>query len=73
MQRVFCQLLGCWAMMFFISGAVAEPQPQAATGLDRSFCLDSMETVPDEDDDLVPIEIAVDGGCMGGPEAVISI
>ena len=38
---------------------------------DSESCLDSMETVP-IDDDLVPTEIAVDGGCMV-PEAVIAI
>ena len=41
----------------------------SSPGVDGS-CLDSMETVPD-DDDLMPTEVAVDGGCM--PEAVISI
>lgn len=36
-----------------------------------SFCLDGMETVPIEDD-LVPTEISVDGGCMV-PQTPISI
>jgi hypothetical protein len=36
-----------------------------------SLCLDGMETVPIEDD-LVPTEISVDGGCMV-PETPISI
>ena len=51
--------------------------PQLLPVLDQSsddkgsFCLDSMETVP-IDDDLVPTEIAVDGGCMMS-EAAISI
>jgi len=36
-----------------------------------SHCLDGMETVPEEDD-LVPIQISVDGGCMV-PQTPISI
>lgn len=36
-----------------------------------SLCLDGMETVPIEDD-LVPTEISVDGGCMV-PQTPISI
>jgi hypothetical protein len=36
-----------------------------------SLCLDGMETVPIEDD-LVPTEISVDGGCML-PQTPISI
>jgi len=36
-----------------------------------SLCLDGMETVPIEDD-LVPTEISVDGGCMV-PETPVSI
>ena len=34
----------------------------AAASTDPSLCLDSMETVPD-DDDLVPTPASVDGGC----------
>ncbi len=34
-----------------------------SSGTTPSLCLDSMETVPEEDD-LVPTEISVDGGCM---------
>jgi hypothetical protein len=45
----------------------------ADTTLDTSpsLCLDGMETVPIEDD-LVPTEISVDGGCMV-PQTPISI
>jgi len=68
MKRIFCQILGCWMMVFFVTGAAAHPQLIRVS----DTCLDSMETVPD-DDDLVPTEIAVDGGCMLAPEAVISI
>jgi hypothetical protein len=70
MKRIFCQLLGCWVMVFFITAAAAHPHLLRVS--DASLCLDSMETVPD-DDDLVPTEVAVDGGCMLAPEAVISI
>lgn len=34
-----------------------------APGAMPSFCLDQMQTQPVEDD-LVPMEISVDGGCM---------
>jgi len=57
-------------MMFFVTGAAAHPQLIRVS--DTARCLDSMETVPD-DDDLVPTETAVDGGCMVAPGAVISI
>jgi hypothetical protein len=70
MKRVFCQILGCWVMVFFITGAMAHPYLLRVS--DRSMCLDGMETVPG-DDDLDPTEVAVDGGCMVAPEAVISI
>lgn len=45
----------------------------ADTPLDStpSLCLDGMETVPIEDD-LVPTEISVDGGCMV-PQTPVSI
>jgi hypothetical protein len=38
---------------------------------DLSLCLDGMETAPFQDD-LMPIEISVDGGCMVS-QALISI
>jgi hypothetical protein len=72
MKRIFCQLLGCWVMVFCITGAAAHPRLIRVSDATGSFCLDSMETVPD-DDDLVPTEVAVDGGCMFAPAAVISI
>ena len=40
-------------------------QPAPAANSDPSLCLDSMETVPD-DDDLVPTPTAVDGGSTPG-------
>ena len=76
MKRIFCQILGCWVMVFFVTGAMAHPGLLRVAADERSdehsFCLDSMETVPD-DDDLMPTEAAVDGGCMVSPDAVISI
>ena len=40
----------------------------AATN-DPSLCLDSMETVPD-DDDLVPTPTSVDGGCSVSQDTI---
>jgi hypothetical protein len=72
MKQIICRLLACGVMVFSITAtnaAMAEAaQPAAPEG---SFCLDSMETVPIEDD-LVPTPISVDGGCMM-PEDAISI
>jgi hypothetical protein len=36
---------------------------------DPSLCLDSMETVPD-DDDLVPTPVSVDGGCSVSADTI---
>jgi hypothetical protein len=47
---------------------VSETGP--TVGSDPSLCLDSMETVPD-DDDLVPMPAAMDGGCSV-PEAPLA-
>jgi len=55
-------------MVFFVTGAVAHPRLLRVS----DACLDSMETVPD-DDDLDPTEVAVDGGCMLAPEPVIAV
>ena len=41
---------------------------RAAAG-DPSLCLDSMETVPD-DDDLVPTPVSVDGGCSVSTDTI---
>ena len=70
MKQIFRQYFSCWALVFFLaaSGGV---QAHSSLIRDSESCLDSMETVP-IDDDLVPTEIAVDGGCMV-PEAVIAI
>ena len=41
----------------------------AAANSDSSLCLDSMETVPD-DDDLVPTPASVDGGCSVSADTI---
>ena len=72
MKQIFRQYFSCWALVFFLAapgGAMAHPHLIRIS--DSESCLDSMETVP-IDDNLVPTEIAVDGGCMV-PEAVITI
>ena len=47
-----------------------DPDSDQATGSSPSLCVDSMETVPD-DDDLVPTPASIDGGCSV-PETPIS-
>jgi dethiobiotin synthetase len=41
----------------------------AAANSDPSLCLDSMETVPD-DDDLAPTPASVDGGCSVSTDTI---
>lgn len=70
MRRAFCRFSGAWLVGMMLSA------PQAALaedvlGTTPTMCLDGMETVPIEDD-LVPTEISVDGGCMV-PQTPISI
>jgi len=73
MKRIFCQVLGCWtAVMFVTASQGALAQPHLIRVSDASLCLDSMETVPIADD-LVPTPIAVDGGCMMVQGDVIAI
>jgi len=63
-------LFAAWGLIF------ALPQAAHAVGMirisDPSLCLDGMETVPDNDD-LVPVPIATDEGCMIQPQDIISI
>jgi hypothetical protein len=67
MRRVLFRLSFAWILGML----PVMPQPalaqDASAGDDLnttpSLCLDGMETVPIEDD-LVPTEISVDGGCM---------
>jgi hypothetical protein len=63
MKRISLHFLLAWVM------ALGLVLPQIAQGAamirvsDPSLCVDSMETVP-INDDLEPVPIAVDGGCM---------
>jgi hypothetical protein len=69
MKRIFCQIVSCWVIVFFVTGVAAHPRLLRVS----DACLDSMETGPDDDDALDPTEVAVDGGCMLAPEAVIVV
>jgi hypothetical protein len=69
MKRAFYRLSAAWAVGVMLSAphmANAEDM-NLDTGISSSttpsLCLDSMQTVPIEDD-LLPTEISVDGGCM---------
>jgi hypothetical protein len=63
MRRALNWLSAAWVLAIMLS----LPHMTFAAGLfkvsEPSLCLDGMETVPFEDD-LMPIEISVDGGCM---------
>jgi hypothetical protein len=75
------RLLNCCAAALLIAGssmAVADTYkpPQVLpvldqSGGDRSFCLDSMETVPFSDE-LEPIPVTVDGGCLLSETAILT-
>ena len=68
-RRAFYRLAAAWALGVMLS----VPRMANAEGTDMdtgisssttpSLCLDGMETVPIEDD-LMPTEVSVDGGCM---------
>jgi hypothetical protein len=77
MRRIVYRLSAAW----FVGVFLAVPQMARtqdtdtdsgmSSGTSPSLCLDGMETTPEEDD-LVPTEISVDGGCMM-PQTPISI
>ena len=73
MKRALYRLSVAWMLGVMLS----VPHMARAADVDMSsdtapsLCLDGMETVPIEDD-LVPTEISVDGGCMV-PETPVSI
>ena len=77
MRRVVYRLSVAWLLgVFLATPQMARTQDAdmdmgMSSGTSPSLCLDGMETVPEEDD-LVPIEISVDGGCMM-PQTPISI
>jgi len=55
----------------FVAGLAllfALPQAAHAIGMirisDPSICVDGMETDPDDGDDMEPVLVTVDGGCM---------
>ena len=69
MMRAFYRLSAAWALgvMLSVPHMAHAEDMDMDTGISSSstpsLCLDSMETVPIEDD-LLPTEISVDGGCM---------
>jgi hypothetical protein len=72
MKQISSFVLMAWMTAFvFVS---SQPAHSAAViqVSDPSPCLDSMETVPVADD-LMPILIAMDGGCQLPQQTVISI
>ena len=73
MKRALYRLSVGWIAAAMLSLPHLAFAADADTSADTapSLCLDGMETVPIEDD-LVPTEISVDGGCMV-PQTPISI
>jgi len=73
MRRAFYRLSAAWVLgvMLSVPHTAHAEDMDMPSGTIPSLCLDGMETVPIEDD-LVPIEISVDGGCMV-PQTPISI
>jgi len=78
MKQIFLGLLACGlAAMLPAQAENVAAAPVAATSNtderaatnDPSLCLDSMETVP-EDDDLVPTPASVDGGCSVSADTI---
>ena len=71
MKRALYRLSAVWIVGLMLSLPHAARAADILNISDPSLCLDGMETVPIEDD-LVPTEISVDGGCMV-PQSPISI
>jgi len=71
MKQIFLRWSAGLAVVFSLSLPHAVQAAQFIPVTDPSLCLDGMETVP-IDDDLEPVPISVDGGCMV-QEAPISI
>lgn len=73
MKRALYRLSIAWVLgaMLSVPHAVYAADADSAPDAMPSLCLDGMETVPIEDD-LVPTEISVDGGCMV-PQTPIAI
>lgn len=70
MRQFFLGLMVCGLAAALPAHGADAPDTPPVTGTDPSLCLDSMETVPD-DDDLVPTPASMDGGCSV-PETPIS-
>jgi len=71
MRRALYRLAAAWLLGAMVTAPRAALADDSAEATTPSLCMDSMETAPVEDD-LVPIEISVDGGCMVS-ETLISI
>jgi hypothetical protein len=72
MKRALYRLSTAWVLGVMLSVPhMAYAEDLSSGDTSPSLCLDGMETVPIEDD-LVPTEISVDGGCMV-PQTPISI
>jgi hypothetical protein len=71
MKRAVYRLSAAWVLGVMLTVPHLAYAEDMSSDTSPSLCLDGMETVPIEDD-LVPIEISVDGGCMV-PQTPISI
>lgn len=73
MKRACYRLSVAWILgvMLALPHMADAADADITPGIVLPFCLDGMQTMPVEDD-LVPMEISVDGGCMP-PQTPISI
>ena len=71
MKRALYRLSAAWVLGVMLCVPHMAYAEDMSSDTSPSLCLDGMETVPIEDD-LVPTEISVDGGCMV-PQTPISI
>jgi hypothetical protein len=63
MKRALYRLSAAWVLGVMLSLPHLTYAQNMPSDTAPSLCLDGMETVPIEDD-LAPIEISTDGGCM---------
>ena len=66
MKQFFFGLVAC-GLVAVLPAQAGNTVPAATS--DPSLCLDSMETVPD-DDDLVPTPASADGGCSVSADTI---
>lgn len=66
-----CRLAAAWLVAAMVSAPYAALAGGIADTTMPTTCMDGMETAPVEDD-LAPIEVSADGGCMVS-ETLISI